>query len=257
MSTNNPTPGWTELHSAAQAGDVDTVRSLLERGADPNARESGDNTYPLHWAAANRHLEIVRALLDAGGDVHGIGDVHGLDVIGWATFYHPDGGAPGDQPEVAALLVERGARHHIFSAIALGDPDLIRAVVAQDPQAIERRMSRFERGLTPLSLALDLKRRDIADLLIALGAKAPAPIDAAALKAGMSALAAATRKGVPLLDVVDVTASLAWYASIGFTEIARDANDGVAYFGIVSFGGAELMLNVRPAAAEHSVSLWF
>ena len=67
------------------------------------------------------HLETVRALLDAGGDVHGFGDVHELDVIGWATFYR----APGDDPkqmdasrrDVVSLLLERGARHHIFSAI--------------------------------------------------------------------------------------------------------------------------------------------
>src|SRR5882672_9102708 len=125
--------GSTGLHSAAQRGHLDAVRLLLDHGADPNAREGGDNTYALHWAAAHRHLETVRALLDAGGDVRGIGDVHELDAIGWATFYHPPGGAPGDQPEVASLLVERGARHHIFSAISIGDLDLIRTLVEQNP----------------------------------------------------------------------------------------------------------------------------
>jgi hypothetical protein len=50
--------GWTGLHSAAQGGHTDTVRLLLEHGADPNAREAGDNTYPLHWAAAGGvHIE--------------------------------------------------------------------------------------------------------------------------------------------------------------------------------------------------------
>ena len=42
----------TGLHAAATAGHADAVRLLLEHGADPNAREAGDNTYPLHWAAA-------------------------------------------------------------------------------------------------------------------------------------------------------------------------------------------------------------
>src|SRR5215471_11253377 len=65
--------GWTGLHTAAQAGSVEAVRLLLAHGADPNAREEGDNTYPLHWAAARKNLDIVRALLDAGGDVHGFG----------------------------------------------------------------------------------------------------------------------------------------------------------------------------------------
>jgi ankyrin repeat protein len=39
---------------------------------------------PLHFAAGAGHLEIVRALLDAGSDVHGAGDVHEGGVIGWA-----------------------------------------------------------------------------------------------------------------------------------------------------------------------------
>src|SRR5262249_41101164 len=66
--------GWTGLHAAAQAGHAAAVRLLLEHGADPNAREAGDNTYPLHWAAARKDIESVRALLDAGGDVQGSGD---------------------------------------------------------------------------------------------------------------------------------------------------------------------------------------
>jgi hypothetical protein len=110
-----------------------------------NAREAGDNTYPLHWAAARKNVEIVRALLDAGGDVHGFGDVHGLDTIGWTCVYRE----AGDDPlPVANLLVERGARHHIFSAIALGDLNLLRKLVEQDAKSLERRMSQFENGQT-------------------------------------------------------------------------------------------------------------
>src|SRR5262245_37823742 len=132
-----PHGGWTGLHSAAQQGHLNAVRLLLERGADPNAREEGDHTYPLHWAAANEHIEVVRALLDAGGDVHGIGDDHELDVIGWAT-YDPSK-TRGHNPEVSALLVDRGAHHHIFSAMSIGDLNLIRSVIEQNPASLERR----------------------------------------------------------------------------------------------------------------------
>jgi ankyrin repeat protein len=130
---------------------VDAVRLLLEHGADPNIREAGDNTYPLHWAAARGHIETVRALLDSGGDVHGFGDVHELDVIGWATFHR----APDEDPRaVVSLLLERGARHHIFSGICVGDLDLIQQLVEQNPEALDRRMSHFEQGQTPLHLAI-------------------------------------------------------------------------------------------------------
>ena len=89
-----PHQGWTGLHAAAKSGHVHAVRLLLEHGADPNAQEAGDNTYPLHWAAARGDLEAVSTLLDSGGDVHGVGDVHELDVIGRATLYRAPVGDP-------------------------------------------------------------------------------------------------------------------------------------------------------------------
>src|SRR5262249_16095670 len=150
-SINNQ--GWTGLHGAAQHGHAEVVRLPLEHGADPNAREPGDHTYPLHWAAAHGHIEIARPLLDTGDDVHGVGAEHGVDVIGWATVF----GSPGqDWREIVSLLVARGARHHIFSAIATGDPKLIRDVVRRDPKALERRASRFEEGRTALHYAMSL-----------------------------------------------------------------------------------------------------
>ena len=285
-----PHGGWTGLHAAAQHGHLDVVTVLLARGADPNAREAGDNTCPLHWAAAHRHTGIVRALLDAGGDVHGFGDLHELDAIGWATFFHPYGGAPGDQPEVAALLVERGARHHIFSAIALGDLDLIRRVAAENPDALRRRMSRFEQGLTPLHFAMNRKRYDILDLLIQLGAdleaedhsgqtalavamlrgdreamrrlhaagaKAPKPTPAADVQAGLAKLADSVRKGTPMIYVPDLARALDWYKSIGFREVNRYADDGVVNFGMLSLGKAELMVVMNGKSGPQTVSLWF
>ncbi len=48
------------------------------------------------------------------------------------------------------LLVERGARHHVFSAISLGDLDLLRRVVEREPDAITRRLSPYEQEQTAL-----------------------------------------------------------------------------------------------------------
>jgi hypothetical protein len=73
----------TGLHLAGPHPDV--VRVLLAHGADPNARDGGDNATPLHFAAAQGNVDSVRLLLDAGDDVHGTGDVHNGEVIGWAA----------------------------------------------------------------------------------------------------------------------------------------------------------------------------
>ena len=286
--------GWTGLHAAAQRGHADAVRLLLDHGADPNAREAGDHTYALHWAAAQGHLDTMRALLDAGGDVHGIGDVHDLDVIGWATYHR----APGDDPaqtdvsrrDVVSLLLDRGAIHHIFSAMCVGDLDLIQQVVEQNPEALDRRMSRFEQGQTPLHVAMNRKRYDILELLIELGAdleagdktgqtalavamlrgdreamsrlhaagaKPPTMIAPSSFKASMARMADSIKKGVPMMTVPDVARALDWYTSIGFTEMARYENDGVVNFGMVSFGRAELMVNMHGTSGPHDVSLWF
>jgi ankyrin repeat protein len=59
------------LFPAAQSGNVDAVDLLLERGLDVNYREKGDNTYAMHWVAAQGNLEMVRKLADSGGEVVG------------------------------------------------------------------------------------------------------------------------------------------------------------------------------------------
>jgi ankyrin repeat protein len=54
--------------TAARAGNLDAVKALLARGADPNGRERNDQT-AIMWAAAEGHAPIVQALIDAGADV--------------------------------------------------------------------------------------------------------------------------------------------------------------------------------------------
>ena len=77
--------GMTGLHQAVRHPDA--VRLLLQYGADPNARDDGDNALPLHFAAGGGPIDSVRALLDGGSDVHGLGDAHRMDVIGWSTLF--------------------------------------------------------------------------------------------------------------------------------------------------------------------------
>ncbi|MFL6260389.1 MAG: ankyrin repeat domain-containing protein [Thermoanaerobaculia bacterium] len=152
------------LHLAAANGHLAAADLLLERGLDVNVREKGDNTYPMHWAAAHGHLEIVRRLAGAGGDVVGRGDDHALEVIGWATCFDHC------QDAVAEFLVSRGARHHIFSAVAMNLADEARRIVAADPAALGRPTSRNEDYRLPLHFAVQKNRPEMVALLLELGA---------------------------------------------------------------------------------------
>jgi ankyrin repeat protein len=63
--------GWTPLHLAAFFGHVDLAPSLIDRGADVNARSTnGLNNAPLHAAAAGGHTDLIALLLERGADVN-------------------------------------------------------------------------------------------------------------------------------------------------------------------------------------------
>lgn len=53
------------LHAAAAVRDHETMRLLLERGADPNVKQQGDFT-PLHGAASRGDIEMAQLLLEHG-----------------------------------------------------------------------------------------------------------------------------------------------------------------------------------------------
>jgi len=159
---------WTLLHKAASEGQLAAVDLLLRRGLDPNSREKGDNTTPMHWAAAAGRVDVVRRLADAGGEVVGHGDDHELEIIGWATCW--DGTDDADHRAVVEFLLSRGARHHIFSAIALNLGDEVRRIVAANLAALSSRMSRNENNQTPLHFAVRHNRPEMVRLLMELGA---------------------------------------------------------------------------------------
>src|SRR6185295_2312672 len=283
--------GTTGLHQAVRHPEA--VRVLLEHGADPNLRDTGDNASALHFAVATGILETVRLLLDAGADVHGAGDLHNGEVIGWAAREGNDA--------VVDLLLQRGARHHIFSAMALNDLELVEKIVDDDPESLSRRRSRFEngqtpvhaafappdglgflcgrpnyamlerlialgadvdvpddRGRTPLAIARLHGDREAVRLLSAAGAREPqaAFADAPDSAEKISAAAKSVKKAVPMFRVGDMRATVHWYEWIGFRVEDRYEDGGQLMFARLSFGDSELTLSpggTRP----NDVSLWF
>lgn len=55
--------GNTLLHQAVEENNVTMIQTLLDHGADPNARNKIGCT-PLHWAVICNSYEIVKILLD-------------------------------------------------------------------------------------------------------------------------------------------------------------------------------------------------
>lgn len=282
--------GSTGLHLAVDHPAC--LRLLVAHGADPDLRDQEDNASALHFAAARGRLESVRVLLDAGADVHGRGDLHAGEVIGWAV-----GDGTGVNRAVLELLLERGARHHIFSAVALNDAGLVREVVAQDPAALSRRRSRFEQFQTALHFALfapdgispKRSQHQIARLLIGLGAEVDArdgagrsPLEIAMLKGDLTAMRllveagaaeppaapasaadfdalrmATTEPVTPMLCVDDPDAAVAWYTGHGFVLEERSPERGDISWAALSFGRSFLMVQPRVARPRAQVALWF
>src|SRR5688572_23351360 len=118
----------TALHFGVQHEPV--VRVLLERGANPNIRDEGDNAFPLHFAAERGDLAVIRMLVEHGAEtVAGEVDDHELDIIGWATAFS----YLEIKREVVDYLLTHGARHTMFSAVAVGEAGIIHERAAQAP----------------------------------------------------------------------------------------------------------------------------
>src|SRR5207253_10549951 len=68
------------------------------------------------------------------------------------------------------ILSSRGARHHIDSAMWIGDEDKVRHIVAADPSQLERPQSHNEDFRRPLHFAVHGNLHRMVKLLLELGA---------------------------------------------------------------------------------------
>ena len=118
---------YTALMHAAEGGDVDLVRMLVERGADIEATDVHGKR-ALMQAAVYSHLHVVAFLLDCGGEVNAT-DQAGHTALWWANK---------ENPELIRFLLERGARVDgqgyndrsvIATAVLRGQLDVIRSLL--------------------------------------------------------------------------------------------------------------------------------
>jgi len=97
--------GSTPLHYAANDGRLRLVKRLIELGADINASEARWYRSVLSWAANNARVETLRYLLEQGADPTS------LDAMSAAAWGGAGCGAGREHEYAAALrlLVEAGA----------------------------------------------------------------------------------------------------------------------------------------------------
>jgi ankyrin repeat protein len=79
-------PGWTALHYGAAVGNNDIVRILLEKSAYIDA-ESPNKTTPIMMAARGGHINTVKLLLDQGADAT-LKNERGMNAIDFAKNHN-------------------------------------------------------------------------------------------------------------------------------------------------------------------------
>ena len=105
-----------KLISCVEAGDAACVARLLAGGAGPGAADAR-GVAALSLAAEGRSASVVRLLLDAGADVNEAGE--GKPLCRAALF---------GRREIAALLLERGAKINVVCDGGHGDTPLMTAL---------------------------------------------------------------------------------------------------------------------------------
>jgi phosphoglycolate phosphatase-like HAD superfamily hydrolase len=92
------------LAIAAQSGQVETTRLLLDAGEDPNRFNppgTHSHTTPLHQAVYAGHLDVVRLLVERGARLDLRDNIYDATALGWARY--------AGKEEIARYLESAGA----------------------------------------------------------------------------------------------------------------------------------------------------
>ena len=101
------------LSASAGGGHEEVVQTLLQNGADPNARENLETRGALYQAAARGHPEVVRLLLHAGAKINSpwVDDGSTYDYIS-QTESPFVAAARGEHVDVVKMLMRAGYDDH-------------------------------------------------------------------------------------------------------------------------------------------------
>ena len=157
-----------QLYEAVRKGDAAAVTSLLDKGADVNAKFRYGAT-ALFKAAERGNLEVAKVLIDRGADVKVKDTFYGATAMTWAL--------DGKHVPIVRLLLEKGA----------GDPeDVLMSGTRENNEelvklGLERGGIKAETLTAALVISTAEKSTGIVDLLKKAGAVPPPEIDAATI----------------------------------------------------------------------------
>jgi uncharacterized protein len=165
--------GETVLMTCARAGGAGAVKALIGRGADVNAKEHAHQQTALMWAAAERHPDVVRLLIDAHADIRARSAIYPQTVVGEQT-------QRAGREELNYTVLRGGATPLLFTA-RVGDLDSARLLLDAGANPNDAQPD----DVSALVLSAHSGHGRVAALLLAYGA------DPNALDSGYTALHAA------------------------------------------------------------------
>jgi ankyrin repeat protein len=158
-----------DLVHAAEQDDAEQVAALLKKHVSPNTA-SGDETTPLHWAAYNDDLALVKLLLASGATADRCTRLHALTPLHMAA-------ESGDAAVIEALL-KAGAKADaanesgttpLMIASASGSTAAVATLLAHEAD-VNARENTY--GQTALFFAAARDRAEVVRLLLSKGADA-------------------------------------------------------------------------------------
>jgi len=162
----------TALLAATHANQVEAARLLIQRGADVNAKDQIQDS-PFLYAGARGRLEILRLTLAAGADLKSTNRYGGTALIPAAHYGHVETVRELLKTKIDVDHVNRLGWTALLEAIILGDggpahTEIVRLLVAHGAKL----QLADAQGVTPLAHAQARGQGAIAEILRRAGARA-------------------------------------------------------------------------------------
>jgi pectate lyase len=162
------------IQEAAAVGDIDSVRSILEKGGEIDAVENPIYRTALHRSAKGGHKEVVQLLLTKGANIEATDSWPGATPL----YY----GVEQGHREIAELLIAHGADIDATIKYPAGDTPLHIAVRNGHMDIVDLLIikgadvnTKNEKGETPIEIIGSRNRQEIIDLLKKHGATEKPP----------------------------------------------------------------------------------